>query len=223
MSDSRSLPSEVPFASFFAYSPRAVEGEKPDEALVGEKSRRLVRSIKNEAKQFSVKWKLAEFVKSNIGDELRELYLSANTTLVPMPGHAPLKDQASRWPARELCTEFIKVGLGGTWEQLLERRSRVTKAAFARAGERPTAQAHFDSFRCVPQIGVGQSITVFDDVITRGATMLAAVAALRLAYPGSEVKGFALMRTMSGVSLSKLVAPVNGVVRLEGKATKRRP
>lgn len=200
-----------------------MKGEKPEQKVIGEKSRRLVRSIKNEARQLSVKWNLAEYVKANIGDEIREQYLGPTTLLVPMPGHAPLKDPSSRWTTRELCSDFVQHGLGGGWEPLIKRRHRVTKAAFAQAEERPTVQAHFDSFLCEPQLGIGQSITVFDDVITRGATMLAAIAALRLAYPGAEVRGFALLRTMSGVAIEKLVEPVEGTVRLNGGATFRRP
>ena len=223
MSDSHTLPSEIPFASFFVYSPRSVEGEQPEQKVIGEKSRRLVRSIKNEARQFSAKWDLAEYVKANIGDELRELYLGPETLLVPMPGHAPLKDPSSRWTTRELCSDFVAHGLGAAWDPLIKRKHRVTKAAFARAEERPTARAHFESFLCEPQFGIGQSITVFDDVITRGATMLAAVASLRLAYPGADVRGFALLRTMSGVVLGKLAEPVSGTVKLEGSSTRRRP
>jgi len=219
LNGSRSLPSEVPFASFFVYAPRPVPGEGD----AGPKSRRLVRSIKNEAHHFSVRWNLAEFVRNGLSGKLRELYLGSDTTLVPMPGHAPLRDQDSRWPADELCTEFLKAGLGAQSLPLIERVHRVSKAAFSSASERPTASRHFESFRCMAQIGVGECITVVDDVITRGATMLAAVAALQSVYPGASVRGFALIRTMSDVALQSVTEPVEGSVVLRGDETIRRP
>ncbi len=219
LSDSNKLPSEIPFASLFVYSPRAVEGE----GEAGAKSRRLVRSIKNETQQFSTRWKLAEFVRDNLGDNLGAKYFGSNVTLAPMPGHAPLKDKDSRWPARSLCAEFVLAGLGKQWIPLIERVRLVNKAAFSPPDERPTALEHFESFQCVPQIGVGECITVVDDVITRGSTMLAAVAALRAAYPGTRVQGFTLIRTMSGVAIERVVEPVEGTIRISGKDTFRKP
>jgi hypothetical protein len=219
LSDSHSLPSEVQFASFFVYTPRIVQGEGD----AGPKSRRLVRSIKSEAHQFSVRWNLAGFVRNGLGDALRERYFGAETTLVPMPGHAPLKDQDSRWPARELCAEFVKSGLGVQSMPLIERISCVSKAAFSSPGKRPTAHTHFESFECKAQIGVGESITVVDDVITRGATMLAAVAVLQNAYPGATIRGFSLIRTMSDVALQNVTEPVEGSIVLRGSETFRRP
>ena len=219
MSDSPKLPSEVPFASLFVYSPRPVPGEGD----AGAKSRRLVRSIKNEAKQFSTKWKLAEVVRDRLGEERREQFLGSDATLVPMPGHAPLKDEASRWPARELCVEFVNAGLGVSWVPLLSRGVRVPKAAFSSPSERPTAAAHLASLRCENTMGVGPRITVVDDVITRGATMLAAIALLQQTYPNAEVCGFALIRTMSGVALESVVEPTQGSIVLHDGQTLRRP
>ncbi len=219
MSGSRNLPSDVQFASFFVYTPRAVTGEGD----AGPKSRRLVRSIKNEAHHFSVRWNLAEFVRNGLSEELREHYFGADTTLVPMPGHAPLRDQDSRWPAHELCAEFVKAGLGAQSLPLIERAHRVSKAAFSSAAERPNARMHFESFRCATQIGPSERITVVDDVITRGATMLAAVAVLQKAYPAATVRGFALIRTMSDVALQNVTEPVEGSIVLRGDETIRRP
>ena len=219
MSDSSKLPSEVPFASFFVYSPRPVDGE----GEAGQKSRRLVRSIKNEARAFAVKWSLAEFVREHLDEDLRQTFLGPGATLVPMPGHAPMKDQAARWPARELCEELVKVGLGRQWMPLLSRTRRVNKAAFSPPDERPTAAVHFETLRCDAQLGVADEITVVDDVITRGASMLAAIGSLRLAYPAARVQGFAFIRTLSDVPIDAVVAPVEGTVELVGDGTRRRP
>ena len=212
-------PSEAAFGSFFVYSPRPVAGEGP----AGANSRRLVLSLKKEARQAAVRWKLAAFVRDNLDDRIRDQFLGSETTLVPMPGHAPLRFKASSWPARELCEELVGVGLGGQWLPLLERVSRVNKAAFSPPDQRPTTSDHLASFRATPQLGVGESITVLDDVITRGATILAAVQTLRVAFPGARVRGFALVRTMSDQGLTSVVDPVEGIVRAVGNGTERRP
>jgi predicted amidophosphoribosyltransferase len=182
-----------------------------------------VRSIKNEARQFSQKWKLAEFVLDNLGEERVERFLGNSTTLVPMPGHAPLKDEGSRWPARELCEEFVRVGLGANWMPLLSRASRVPKAAFASPAERPTAPMHYRSLRCEGAIGPSARITVVDDVITRGATMLAAISLLQQTYPNADVAGFSLIRTMSDEPIHSVTDPASGVISLHGEETRRRP
>lgn len=182
-----------------------------------------MRSIKNEPRQFAVRWKLAQFVRDNLDASVRDRYLSRETTLVPMPGHAPLKDKASHWPAREICEEFVQVGLGQLWLPVLERVRRVNKAAFSPRDERPTYETHLKSLRALAEIGVGSTITVVDDVITRGATLLAAVERLRHAYPGAQVQGFALVRTMSDVPLKEVTLPAEGTVRLQGTGTLRRP
>jgi predicted amidophosphoribosyltransferase len=132
-------------------------------------------------------------------------------------------DQDSRWPAHELCAEFVKAGLGAQSLALIERAHRVSKAAFSGADERPTARMHFESFMCASQIGPSQHITVVDDLITRGATMLAAVAVLQRAYPAATVRGFALIRTMSDVAIQNVTEPVEGRIVLRGDETFRRP
>ena len=201
------------------YSPRPVDGE----GEAGEKSRRLVRSIKNEARAFAVKWSLADFVRQRLDEGLRQRFLGAGTTLVPMPGHAPMKDPAARWPARELCQELVKVGLGQRWMPLLSRTRRVNKAAFSPPEERPSAATHFETLWCDAQLGVAEEITVVDDVITRGASMLAAIGILQHTYPSARVQGFAFIRTLSVVPIESVIAPTAGIVELVGEGTRRRP
>lgn len=70
-------------------------------------------------------------------------------------------------------------------------------------------------------------LVLVDDVVTRGATLLACASRLMEAYPSIPVTGFAVARTMSGGfddSIVDLKVPVRGVIRLtESGATKRRP
>lgn len=201
------------------YTPKVIEGE----CEAGAKSRRLVRAIKNETHMASVRWGLAKYLEEHLSVETKEKFFGADTTLVPMPGHAPLKDQSSRWPSRVLCEQFVGQGLGRNWLPLLARTKPVAKSSFVPSDQRPDAQTHFESLSCALQEGVGERITVVDDVITRGATLLAAVGALKAVYPAKQVQGFALIRTMSGIAIERVVDPVEGIVFLNGGQTARRP
>ena len=120
--------------------------------------------------------------------------------------------------------EFVQASPGSEVSFLLRRRHRVSKAAFSKSSERPTAQVHYDSFACDFDIGAGASITVVDDVITRGSTMLGAIALVQHTYPNAVVRGFSLIRTMSAEVLTELAQPTEGVIRLDGSGrTFRRP
>ncbi|MEM1447466.1 MAG: hypothetical protein AAF957_06835 [Planctomycetota bacterium] len=66
-------------------------------------------------------------------------------------------------------------------------------------------------------------LTVVDDVITRGATMLAAVARLEETFPSAEVRGFALIRTISDRPIAAVKEPARGTVRVVPWGTRREP
>jgi len=58
-------------------------------------------------------------------------------------------------------------------------------------------------------------LLLVDDFVTKGATLLAAASLLKEAFPGAEVQGFALVRTMGLVSdVESIVAPCLGTIRL---------
>jgi pyrimidine operon attenuation protein/uracil phosphoribosyltransferase len=57
-------------------------------------------------------------------------------------------------------------------------------------------------------------LTLVDDVITRGRTLLAAAARLQEAFPCAEISAFALVRTLSrNETLSRVLDPCEGEVR----------
>lgn len=79
----------------------------------------------------------------------------------------------------------------------LRRHRGVPKSAFASPGKRPSPKDHLETIEVSikPQILQPTRITVLDDVITRGATLLACVIRLRKSLPNVEVRGFAVART----------------------------
>lgn len=219
MSSEPKRPSEVEFASFLVYNPRPAVFSSQVSAL----SRKVRTAVKKETAQWAKLQRLGERMHAELGDDIRDAFLPSNATLVPMPGHAPMKSPDSHWSCKELCEVFVAAALGARWLPLLERTEAVPKAAFSAPENRPNAETHYETFRAQADLTAGSVITVVDDVVTRGATMLAAVARLREVCPEATVRGFALIRTMSTEAITQLKAPCTGVIRRVPWGTQREP
>jgi adenine/guanine phosphoribosyltransferase-like PRPP-binding protein len=69
-----------------------------------------------------------------------------------------------------------------------------------------------------------ERITVVDDVVTKGATLLAAASRLAEAFPNAEVLAFAILRTMGRVgNIEKIVDPCRGELIWRGSDVDRQP
>lgn len=131
--------------------------------------------------------------------ELTDL-LAPDVLLVPTPGSAPLPPRQRNflWVPRRICQELRGVGFGSGIEQLLVRETAVEKSATAgqENRKRPSPEEHYDSFAVAPRMGgPPERITLVDDFITKGATLLAGAARLAEAFPDAEIRAFALVRT----------------------------
>jgi len=219
VSNEPKLPSEVEFASFLVYNPRPAAF--PSE--VSAQSRKVRNAIKNETAQWAAKHRLGERMRSELGEDIRRKFLPENATLVPMPGHAPLKDPKSHWAPRELCEAFVGAGLGARWLPVLERVHAVPQASRSAAKDRPNAKTHYESIRATADLVAGSVITVVDDVVTSGAMMLAAIARLREVFPQATVLGFALLRTMSSEPILRVKEPCVGTIKLVSWGAQRQP
>ena len=81
---------------------------------------------------------------------------------------------------------------------------------------RPKFKDHLESLSCVGDLPFDQDLLLVDDVVTRGATLLAAAARMRAALPSARIRAFAVMRTISTPSeFSSLFAPAIGTIRLD--------
>ena len=67
------------------------------------------------------------------------------------------------------------------------------------------------------------SITIVDDVVTRGSTFLAMHQRLAEAFPLAEIRCFAVVRTMSGIEVDQIMSPVEGLISFDGVSLQRRP
>ncbi|MGH8298138.1 MAG: hypothetical protein ACRES6_02500 [Steroidobacteraceae bacterium] len=158
--------------------------------------------------------------------------------LVPVPGSAPA--QGARWVGERLAWCLKEVGLAVEVCPALRRRHAVRKSAFAPAGERPSVLEHYASFAVEPvfcsrsTVGTGAvarghrverfRLTLVDDVITRGRTLLAAALRLREAFPAAEIRAFALLRTLGrDEALRQVLDPCEGEVRWNCGDARRHP
>ena len=113
--------------------------------------------------------------------------------------------------------------MGRDWHPLLRRVKEVRKSAYAPPGMRPTPGEHFDSLAVSPLHPACAAITLVDDVVTKGATMLAATSRVREEWPEIPVRGFALVRTMSYQPIRKNPLPARCRIRLDGDQAIREP
>ena len=129
------------------------------------------------------------------------------------------------WPAMRVCRALVDAGLAGDALPLLERVTPVHKSATARPQDRPRAQTHYESIHLSgPPLLDVQRLLVVDDVVTRGATLLACVSRIVDALPEVPVQAFGLVRTISNTEdFTAILHPVTGQIRLVGEETQRRP
>lgn len=67
-------------------------------------------------------------------------------------------------------------------------------------------------------------ITVVDDVVTKGATLIAATSRVAEAFPETEVRAFALVRTMGRIEdVERIVDPCQGILAWDGHEVERSP
>jgi hypothetical protein len=150
-------------------------------------------------------------------------FLCPNSVLVPIPGRAPcVPDERSL--AERLAAALIREGLGQIVWQGLKRVHRVRKSATAPPGLRPTIEDHYLSFAIEPDMAPAARMVLVDDVVTKGRTIFAAAICLREAFPASEIRAFALMRTLGYCQgIHKLVDPCVGEIRWRAGDAHRSP
>jgi len=69
-----------------------------------------------------------------------------------------------------------------------------------------------------------EELCLIDDVITKGATLLAAASRLQETYPHANIVAFALVRTLGFVDdIERIVEPVLGTITLRGDEAVREP
>lgn len=200
-----SLLSEVRFGAFLVYSPRGSSEES-------RRSRVVRDSIKHD-------WPpgiahAVERLAEEFGNTPLAEVLGPEVSLVPAPKSAPLVEGAL-WPARRIADELVRRGLGKEVIPCVRRITPVKKSAYAGPGERPTAKAHFESMETENPLARPSRVAVVDDVLTKGATLLAAASHVAGLFPEAEVRVFSMLRTMGlQPDIERILDPCVGMIRL---------
>lgn len=148
--------------------------------------------------------------------------LGPDVVLVPVPGHAPIppKAKSHNWASRDIAQAICEAGLGSDVVTAVTRRVKVQKSAFTSPENRPTVVSHYESMGVEIDLVLqgAKRITLVDDIVTKGSTMLAAASLVSEACRGAEVSGFAAMRTDRPFEMESLAAtPVLETVRYDAQ------
>jgi hypothetical protein len=144
-------------------------------------------------------------------------FLGPDVILVPVPRSAPLSEPEALWPGRLICEGLIERGLGKEVLPCVERTEAVPKSAFAERGGRPTTERHLETMRIERALFAPRRITLVDDIVTIGRTILAAGSHVRAANPDAELRAFALIHTygLTG-DVEKIEMPYVGALKRTG-------
>jgi len=199
------LLSEVPFGAFLVYSPRGSSEVSRQSRIVRDR----IKYDRPPGIAHAVERLTEEFQRTGLSE-----FLGPDVSLVPAPKSTPLVEGAL-WPARRVCEELARRKLGLEVLACVERLHPVKKSAYAAPGGRPKAQEHLESMSSVGLLAKPKRITVVDDVITKGATLLAAASHVATAFPGAEVRVLAMLRTMGLIlEVERVLDPCVGTIRL---------
>ena len=213
------LLSELDFGSYLTYTPR------PDTDLE-KKAKNVMYYLKSERKIGDPSKPMSQYIAERINNSLCSLpfndFFGEDVSLVPVP-KSSLTKADTLWVPLKITEAMSKVNMGSCYP-CLKRIAPVQKAAYASASQRPTAQTHFDSIDINSILPKPTKIVLIDDVITRGATMIGCASRLRSFFPEVPIKGFAVMRTMSGTSkFTKIEDPCVGTINNYSHGTFRTP
>ena len=209
-------PSELRFGSLLVYAPQGT-------SELSIQSQQVVRHIKN-CRTSHIRRVGLRFAEQMDREMFRDL-LGPDVLVVPAPRSSPnVKDM--NWPALRICRELEERRLCGGVACLLERHAPVDKSALVSTGaKRPSPEQHAASLRCQSRPASPPTrITIVDDIVTRGSTLLGAAWVLTELVPQATIRALAVVRTMTGADIEAILAPVDdGRIYLRSGMPRREP
>ena len=149
-----------------------------------------------------------------------------DTILVPVPSSS-LMQPGSLWVPDRIASALAKAGIGREAVRYLTRVKPLRKAAFSEPSERPTPVEQFETLAVQRRMSdpPPDQITLIDDIVTRGHTLMGAANRLAEVFPDARVSGFAAMRTASPSDFKSVYDPQSGIIRYRDQTddTIRRP
>jgi predicted amidophosphoribosyltransferase len=205
----------IEYASCYVYSPAGA-------GAVCERSRLLRALLKAGDSSYMLKYAL-RVRKQAEASALLAGYFDTADVLVPVPGSSPYI-AGDLWISAHLALALVNQGLGRAAWSGLRRAHAVRKSATAAPCDRPSVSMHYESFFIERPPIPPERIVLVDDVITKGRTLLAAASCVHDAFPSTQIRAFALLRTMGLVSgVHQLLDPCKGEIRWKAGDAHRRP
>jgi len=221
-------PRELPFAALFAYSPN-------DSGETARRSKKLLIALKTHGftrprpGDSNVEPQIiSDWIADRIVTRLHELpfanFFNPDVTLIPMPTHAK-RQEGALWVPMQLCEALCRERLAAAVLPCVVRTSPVAKAATSRPDERLGVEQHLQSIAIERALEQPMDVLLVDDVVTRGATFMAAAIRVGEAFPSTRVRAFAAIRTMSDPETFRSIEdPCAGIIKLyESGKTHREP
>ncbi len=205
----------IEYASCYVYSPTGT-------GAMCERSRLLRTLLKAGDANFMLKYALRVRQQATDSPPLAGFF-GTSDVLVPVPGCTPSMT-GGLWAAMNLAVALVNEGLGGAAWPGLRRVRAVRKSATSAPGERPTVNLHYESFLIERPAMPLERIVLIDDVVTKGRTLLAAASRMHEAFPGAQIRAFALLRTLGLISgIQRLLEPCRGEIRWRSGDAHRSP
>ncbi len=196
------MASEYHYGTFANYSPRGT-------SELSVQSRTLCASIKA-GKIFTIKSALNYL--AGPGAQVLQPFLNQVVILVPVPRSAPLAKNAL-WPAKVIADVLVSNGYGREMRTLIKRTVAVPKSSASPAAARPLIPKHMDSKQVHADLFQLNTITLVDDVLTKGATTVACANLLQAQFPAAKIRIFAMIRTQGLIEkIEKIVDPSVGKI-----------
>ena len=155
---------------------------------------------------------VAETLYNNINGKSFVNVFDQSTVLIPVPRSNPLP-QGGLWVPKRIAEEMVAKGIGCKVMPSLKRVKAINRSSQSIPSQRPLPSDHYGSLSVEKSLTMSNKVVLIDDVITRGATLIAAANKLIDAYPGIKILSFAAIRTISDSSgFSSWFDPVRGTV-----------
>lgn len=211
----RALRSSLSFASCYVFAPRG-------DGLLSLQARLLCHRVKESDARWLPRY-AGQVAELCARERPFQRLFARDAWLVPVPGCVPTCSRSTA--AGQLALALHELGLARDVWPGIARRIAVTRSATALPGARPTVRQHYESFAvCAAPASPVHRIVLVDDVITKGRTLLAAAARLRREFTHTDIRAFALVRTLGFLTqLDRLLEPCQGLVYWAGGDARREP
>lgn len=134
-------------------------------------------------------------------------FFNKEVSLIPVPrSHRQIKD--AMWPSKVICDVISKAGFAREVLPLLERIENVTTSSMSSPDSRPSVRQHMESLQLDSNTFFPLKVTLVDDLITQGRTLVACAQKILEKYPETQVRCFAILKTRNMIpDIPELVAP----------------